>query len=73
MGSQNELVAAYESAKRKAQSSGNWKLKLSINWMRWRLKRTGREIIRIQVLALENELNHRPLADMIGQRRPARP
>lgn len=70
MGSKKELVAAYESARIGAQASSTWKLKLRINWMRWRLKRTGREIIRIQVLALENDLNHRPLAESVGQRRP---
>lgn len=69
MGSHNELVDAYEGAKRSAQKWGTWRLKVTINWMRWRLKRTGREIVRIQVLAFENNLNHRP--QVVGQRRPA--
>lgn len=73
MGKPNELVERYEQTRRTAQVASTWKLKVWSNWARFRLKQTGRELIRIQVLALENELNHRPHQDARGQRRPTRP
>ena len=54
--SQAECVAAYEQARRWGNRVSRLQVSLCRGWIKWRLKRKGDDVHRLQLIALEHGL-----------------
>lgn len=56
----NEAVRVFEQAKLQARSASTWRLRLRAHWIRRRLEYNKTEPDLIRLVAVQDELRHRP-------------